>query len=59
MVSTLDRFLNEYYQLRGWTGAGVPSREKLEELGLGYVVKDIEPFWRKKEGTEQIQKPLF
>lgn len=59
MVRTLDRFLDEYYQLRGWTGAGIPSREKLEELGLGYVVKDIEPFWRKKEGTEQIQKPLF
>ena len=44
MVRTLDKFLDEYYQLRGWTPDGIPSREKLEELGLGYVVKDIEPF---------------
>jgi aldehyde:ferredoxin oxidoreductase len=44
IVRTLDKFLDEYYQLRGWTPNGIPSREKLEELGLGYVVKDIEPF---------------
>jgi aldehyde:ferredoxin oxidoreductase len=47
MVRTLDKFLDEYYRLRGWTNTGIPSREKLEELGLGYVVKDIEPFWKK------------
>ena len=47
MVRTLDKFLDEYYRLRGWTEAGIPSREKLEEMGLGYVVKDIEPFWKK------------
>ncbi len=29
------------------TEAGIPSRVKLEELGLGYVVKDMEPFWGK------------
>ena len=44
VVRTLDMFLDEYYQLRGWTEAGIPSREKLQELGLGYVVKDMEPF---------------
>lgn len=47
MVRRLDKFLDKYYQLRGWTPHGIPSREKLEELGLGYVVKDIEPFLRK------------
>jgi aldehyde:ferredoxin oxidoreductase len=47
MVRTLDKFLDEYYRLRGWTNTGIPTREKLEELGLGYVVKDIEPFWKK------------
>jgi aldehyde:ferredoxin oxidoreductase len=47
MVRTLDKFLDEYYKLRGWTEAGIPSREKLQELGLGYIVKDIEPFWNK------------
>jgi len=44
MVRTLDKFLDEYYQLRGWTETGIPTREKLEELGLGYVAKDMEPF---------------
>jgi len=47
MVRALETFLDEYYRLRGWTEAGIPSREKLQELGLEYVVKDIEPFWRK------------
>jgi aldehyde:ferredoxin oxidoreductase len=47
MVRTLDKFLDEYYQLRGWTEAGIPSREKLEGLGLSYTVKDMEPFWGK------------
>jgi aldehyde:ferredoxin oxidoreductase len=47
MVRTLDKFLDEYYRLRGWTEAGIPSREKLQGLGLGYVIRDIEPFWKK------------
>lgn len=46
MVKNLDGFLDEYYRLRGWTGNGIPTREKLEELGLGYVVKDMAPYWR-------------
>ncbi len=45
MVRTLDRFLDEYYQLRNWTRNGLPTREKLEELGLGRVAKDLAPFW--------------
>lgn len=44
MVRTLDRFLDEYYQLRGWTKKGIPTRQKLEELGLGDITKDMEPF---------------
>ena len=47
MVRTLEKFLDEYYRLRGWTRQGIPSREKLEELGLGFVVKDIGPFLEK------------
>ncbi|MGD0918179.1 MAG: aldehyde ferredoxin oxidoreductase family protein [Thermodesulfobacteriota bacterium] len=47
MIRTLDKFLDEYYRLRGWTDNGIPSREKLQELGLGHVVKDMEPFWKK------------
>jgi aldehyde:ferredoxin oxidoreductase len=49
MVRKLEPFLDEYYRLRGWTKAGIPSREKLEELGLGFVVKDMEPIWEKAE----------
>lgn len=30
----LDRMLNEYYALRGWSKEGIPTREKLQELGL-------------------------
>jgi len=44
MVRDLDAFLDEYYRLRGWTGNGIPTPEKLMELGLDYVVKDMEPF---------------
>jgi len=38
--------LDEYYAARGWTSDGVPTVEKLEELGLGeyaYIVKDMMP----------------
>jgi aldehyde:ferredoxin oxidoreductase len=49
MVRTLDKFLDEYYKLREWTETGIPSRKKLLELGLGYVIKDIEPFWKKTQ----------
>jgi aldehyde:ferredoxin oxidoreductase len=31
----LDSMLDEYYELRGWTGEGVPTLSKLKELGLG------------------------
>ena len=33
----LKLMLDEYYTARGWDNAGVPSKEKLTELGLGYV----------------------
>jgi aldehyde:ferredoxin oxidoreductase len=41
-VQDLNKFLDEYYRLRGWTEQGIPSREKLEELGLGHIARDIE-----------------
>ena len=31
----LDIMLDGYYKARGWTNAGVPTKSKLEELGLG------------------------
>ena len=33
-VCRLDEMLPEYYQLRGWNKRGVPTEEKLAELGL-------------------------
>ena len=36
--------LDEYYAARGWTSDGVPTVEKLNELGLGdyaHIVKDL------------------
>jgi aldehyde:ferredoxin oxidoreductase len=33
--------LKEYYQLRGWNDKGIPTKERLQALGLGDVVKDL------------------
>ena len=30
----MGKLLNEYYEIRGWTHEGIPSSEKLEQLGL-------------------------
>ena len=43
-VRTLDKFLDEYYQLRGWTSNGILTSEKLDELGLSFAIKDMEAF---------------
>ena len=38
-----ERMLNQFYSLRGWNKeTGVPTREKLEELELGYVADSLE-----------------
>ncbi|HOO45756.1 MAG TPA: aldehyde ferredoxin oxidoreductase family protein [Deltaproteobacteria bacterium] len=34
LVNRLGEMLPEYYKLRGWDAKGVPSKEKLKELGL-------------------------
>ena len=33
-VNRLDEMLPEYYSLRGWDASGVPTKDKLKELGL-------------------------
>jgi aldehyde:ferredoxin oxidoreductase len=33
-VCHLDEMLDEYYQEQGWTNDGIPTEEKLKELGL-------------------------
>ena len=37
----LDLMLDEYYEARGWTPDGVPTRAKLEELALGYAADKL------------------
>jgi aldehyde:ferredoxin oxidoreductase len=41
IVRNQDKFLDNYYWLRGWTKAGFPSPEKLKELGLDFVLNDM------------------
>jgi aldehyde:ferredoxin oxidoreductase len=38
----LDQMLKEYYMERGWDPeSGVPSRDRLESLGLGYIADQL------------------
>jgi aldehyde:ferredoxin oxidoreductase len=37
----LDFMLDEYYEARGWTPEGTPTRAKLEELRLGYAADKL------------------
>lgn len=37
-----DSMLDEYYESRKWTKEGIPTKEILEELGIGYAFKKIE-----------------
>lgn len=34
--------LDSYYKLKGWNEDGIPTKETLEELGLGYVAAEFE-----------------
>jgi aldehyde:ferredoxin oxidoreductase len=34
---TVDKLLDMYYEQRGWDQNGIPTREKLDELGLDFV----------------------
>ncbi|KUO72068.1 MAG: aldehyde dehydrogenase [Desulfosporosinus sp. BRH_c37] len=33
--------LDAYYELKGWTNDGIPTKETLNELGLDYVIEDF------------------
>ena len=34
-----EKLLDEYYKFRGWNKEGIPTKETLERLKLGYVSK--------------------
>jgi aldehyde:ferredoxin oxidoreductase len=51
----LDLLLDDYYEVRGWNKEGIPTLEKLKELGmedLAYIVKD-KPETRKKHAKTE------
>jgi aldehyde:ferredoxin oxidoreductase len=37
----LELQLREYYEIRGWDENGVPTKQKLEELGLLDIVGEL------------------
>jgi len=40
----VEQLLDDYYDERGWNvELGIPTREKLQELGLDFAVKDLPP----------------
>jgi len=38
----LDMMLDEYYEARNWTKEGVPTKEKIEELGINEALEFLE-----------------
>lgn len=40
-VVELGEMLAEYYKLRGWNADGIPTKEKLESLGLHYIAENL------------------
>ena len=36
------QLLDAYYKFKGWNNDGVPTKETLKELDLGYVAEDLE-----------------
>lgn len=43
-VKNLDGLIDEFYDASGYTRQGIPTPQKLKELGLNDVIKDIERF---------------
>jgi len=42
-AEALGKMLDYYYEFRGWSKeTGIPTKEKLEELGLRYVAQELE-----------------
>jgi aldehyde:ferredoxin oxidoreductase len=34
--------MDTYYKFKGWNNDGIPTKEHLQELDLGYVAEDLE-----------------
>jgi aldehyde:ferredoxin oxidoreductase len=47
-----ENILSTYYTYKGWNQDGIPTRQKLEELDLGYVADDLEKRGILKDGQD-------
>ncbi len=45
-----ENLLTTYYKFKGWSYDGIPTKEKLQELDLGYVAEDLEKRGILKDG---------
>jgi aldehyde:ferredoxin oxidoreductase len=37
-----NKWIDEYYKLRGFNSEGIPDKDTLDELGLNYVREELE-----------------
>ena len=37
-----EKLLDAYYKFKGWDNQGIPTKETLQELDMGYVAEDLE-----------------
>ena len=37
-----EQLLDAYYKFKGWNNDGIPTKETLQELDLGYVAEDFQ-----------------
>lgn len=47
-----EQLMDTYYKYKGWNNNGVPTRERLEALDLGYVADDLERRGILKDGQD-------
>ncbi|AGL03157.1 aldehyde ferredoxin oxidoreductase N-terminal domain-containing protein [Desulfoscipio gibsoniae] len=47
-----ENLLTTYYKYKGWNYDGIPTKERLQELDLGYVAEDLEKRGILKDGQD-------
>jgi benzoyl-CoA reductase subunit BamB len=47
-----EQLLDGYYAFKGWNKEGIPTKETLQELGLGYVAESLEQRGILKDGQD-------
>jgi aldehyde:ferredoxin oxidoreductase len=47
-----EKLLDTYYKFKGWNNDGIPTKETLQELDLGYVAEDLEQRGILKNGQD-------